>query len=119
MESGVQVFEVRRGESPGMRYLRFNAWLSQWAPDGWRPALLVYEQTHHRGGAATEIAAGFATRAQEFAARQGLEHVAIHSGTLKKWTTGRGDADKGAMVKAVAARWGELLGAPRDLGALD
>ena len=25
--SGVQVFDVRRGESPGMRFLRCRAWL--------------------------------------------------------------------------------------------
>jgi Holliday junction resolvasome RuvABC endonuclease subunit len=104
-ESGVQVFDLKRGESPGMRFVRFNGWLSSWAPNGHRPALVAYEQTHHRGGAATEIAAGFATRIQEFCARHGIEHTAVHSATLKKWTTGKGNADKRAMVAAVARRW--------------
>ena len=27
--SGVEDFSVRRGESPGMRFLRFDAWLSE------------------------------------------------------------------------------------------
>ncbi len=105
IESGTDTFDIKRGESPGWRYLRFNAWLGQWAPDSWRPDLVIFEQAHHRGGAATEVAAGFATRVLEFCARQGIEHTSLHSATLKKWATGKGNADKGAMLEAVARRW--------------
>ncbi|MDQ5872373.1 MAG: hypothetical protein M3547_09255 [Acidobacteriota bacterium] len=105
-ESGVQVFDVKRGESPGMRYVRFNNWISfVFDQGGTPPEIVVYEQTHNRGGAATEIAAGFATRVQEFCARHHLEHSAIHSATLKKWTTGKGNAKKPDMVAAVVRRW--------------
>ncbi len=108
-ESGVQVFDVKRGESPGMRYLRFNKWLTEFVDWCGREKiadlLVVYEQTHNRGGAATEVAAGFATRVQEAAARWGCQHVAVHSGTLKKWTTGSGNAKKPAMVAAVHDRF--------------
>ena len=97
IESGVQLFDVRRGESPGMRYLRFNVWLQE---IGAWPQLIVYEQTHNRGGAATEVAAGFATRVQEFCAARGIEHAAVHSGTLKKFATGHGNAKKPEMVQA-------------------
>jgi hypothetical protein len=112
-ESGVQVFDVKRGESPGMRYLRFNRWLSDvchaglgavFGTDRLAVGVIVYEQTHQRGGAATEVAAGFSTRVQEFCAQYGLEHAAIHSGTLKRWATGRGNADKPAMVAAAQRR---------------
>jgi len=109
IESGTDVFDVKRGESPGTRYLRFNRWLDAMVlvenvgPP--RVATIVYEQTHHRGGAATEIAAGFATRIQEFCAWHGLEHAAVHSATLKKFTTGRGNAKKPEMLEAVARRW--------------
>jgi len=98
-ESGVQVFDVKRGESPGMRYLRFNRWLDEIAGDGHRPEVIVYEQAHHRGGAATEIAAGFATRVQEFCARHGIEHASVHSATLKKFATGSGRASKEDMLE--------------------
>ncbi|MGA2260608.1 MAG: hypothetical protein ABSH28_04130 [Acidobacteriota bacterium] len=74
--SGVQVFDVKRGESPGIRYLRFNRWLEDLAGEASKADLIVYEQPHHRGGAATEVAAGFSTRAQEFCARHGIEHSA-------------------------------------------
>lgn len=108
VESGAQVFDVRRGESPGLRFLRFNRWLLEVVYDRqrYRPALIVYEQPHHRGGAATEIALGFATRVQEFAAQYGIQHAAVHSATLKKWTTGKGNAKKPEMHAAVERRWG-------------
>ena len=122
VESGVQVFDLKRGESPGMRFLRFRRWLHQvvWsldrdfiiidpstyqAPD----LLFVYEQAHHRGGAATEILVGMTTRIQEFAAEIGAEHASVHSGTLKKFATGKGNASKADMIVAAegwGARWG-------------
>ena len=105
VESGVNVFDVKRGESPGMRYIRFNRWLDDVTRFDKKLTLIAYEQTHQRGGAATEVAAGFATRVQEFCARHGIEHAAVHSATLKKWTTGHGNAKKPEMIAAVRFRW--------------
>lgn len=121
--SGTQDFALRRGDSPGMRYLRFETWLQDLlaatAPPGCRASrelcpcpgphlgLVGYEAPHHRGGAATEIALGFATRAQAWCATVGIEHTAVHSATLKKFTTGKGSAGKAAM--AMAARRNGLL----------
>lgn len=110
-ESGAESFEVKRGESPGMRYLKFNAWLDEVAlihgrDETKRVELIVYEQPFvMRSGAAAEISLGLATRVQEFCARHGIEHAAVNGSTLKKWTTGRGNADKVAMLEAVARRW--------------
>lgn len=114
LESGVQTFDLKRGESPGMRYVRFNRWLREVLPaptirtvadaqaDDW---LVVYELAHHRGGAATEIHSGLATRVQEFCAERGYEHAAVHSATLKKFATGKGNADKDMMVATVLLKW--------------
>ena len=95
-ESGVQVFDLKRGESPGMRYFRFNSWLDEMC--ACPPEIIVYEQPHHRGGAATEVSVGFSTRVQEYCAKRGIEHVAVHSGTLKKFWTGHGNASKEDML---------------------
>jgi hypothetical protein len=115
-ESGVQTFDLKRGESPGMRYIRFGGWLSataKWgepgadvANEGLGPELIIYEQAHQRGGAATEVAAGFSTRVQEFCARHGVEHAMVHSMTLKKFVAGKGHASKEMIVSAVNERWG-------------
>lgn len=105
-ESGVQDFSLKRGESPGMRYIRFNAWLVELIGLG-RPELIVYEMPHHRGGAATEILNGLATRVQEHCARFKIDHHAVHSATLKKWATGSGRASKEDMIKEFEKRTGK------------
>jgi crossover junction endodeoxyribonuclease RuvC len=112
-ESGVQLFEVKRGESPGMRYVRFRRWLQDvtiarggiGVSDFPRLDLIVFEQAHHRGGAATEVAAGFSTRVLEHCAEWKIEHTSIHTATLKKATCGKGNASKEEMLAAVAAKW--------------
>lgn len=117
LESGADSFEVGRGESPGMRFIKFNRWLEHLVfpasyehgtpPIGEpRVRLIAYEQPFvMRSGAAAEIVLGFATRVQEFCARYAIEHTAVNGMRLKKWTTGRGNADKAAMLEAVTRRW--------------
>lgn len=117
VESGVQAFELKRGESPGMRYVRFNRWLEEMVRGRWQmfgSLGIVYEQPHQRGGAATEIAAGFSTHVQAFCARNQIEHAAIHSATLKKWTTGSGRASKDEMIVHVQARFTAKRGLTND-----
>ena len=108
LETGVETFDLRRGESPGMRWIRFTRWLTEMvrpAAGGLGVTLVVYEAAHHRGGAATEIAVGFATHLQTVCARLDIEHTSVHTGQLKKFATGRGNADKSAMLDACARRW--------------
>ncbi len=99
VESGMQDFSKRRGEGNGILFLRFGVWLHEIA--GLYPIdLIAYEQAHFRGGAATEIGVGLQTRVQEKAAHFEIEAVGIHTGTLKKWATGHGKAEKEKMVEA-------------------
>jgi len=110
IESGVQDFSKKRGESNGMLFLHFNRWLGGMAINHARPDLIVYEQPHHRGGAATEIAVNLAGRVQEWCAMADVNHTSVHSMTLKKWATGSGRASKSDMI-AKALRCGfEHLG---------
>jgi Holliday junction resolvasome RuvABC endonuclease subunit len=99
IESGVQDFAKRRGESNGLMFLRFLKWLSQ-IIDTARPDLIAYERAHHRGGAATEICVNLTGRVQEAAADNGLECATVPTMTLKKWSTGRGNAGKPEMIAA-------------------
>ncbi len=102
--SGVQDFSLKRGESPGMRYLRFRSWLAEiWGLE--RPTLIVYEQAHHRGGAATQVLNGLVSHLQAFCAEKNIDHTPVHSATLKKFATGSGRASKADMVKAMQKRW--------------
>lgn len=102
VESGVQIFDVKRGESPGMRYVRFRRWLEE---VGARAEIIVYEQTvSSPGRIAVEIADGFATRIQEYCAVRGIEHATVYPSTLKKFVTGKGNAKKPAMKESAQRR---------------
>ena len=108
IESGVQDFTKRRGESNGMLFLRFNTWLASLENQA-HIDLVVYEQAHHRGGAATEIGVGLMTRAQEFASRIMAEYMAVHTSSLKKFATGSGRASKEDMVAYATRQSGRLV----------
>ena len=108
-ESGVEDFSLTRGESPGMRFIRFRSWLHEMCAST-KPQLILYEQPHMRGGAATDVLVGMTTRIEEECALRGMEHKAVHSQTLKKATAGTGRADKEAMLKAANVLWADSLG---------
>lgn len=100
IESGTMDFSKRRGESNGAMFLRFRQWLSVTLQRTPGVSLLVYEQAHHRGGAPTEVGVNMTGRVQEIGAAMGIEYVPVETRTLKKWATGKGNADKEAMIAA-------------------
>lgn len=101
---GTWAVQPRRGESPGFRYIRLRAELEKVREAFPDLALVVYEAAHHRGGAATEVAVGCATTVQSWCAEKGIEHASVHTGRLKKWATGRGNASKELMSVAAVVR---------------
>jgi len=98
-----------------MRFIMFRSWLVKMMQVV-EPQLLVYEQCHHRGGAATQVLVGLETLVLELCARYKVEHAGVHTATLKKWATGSGRASKEDM-KGAAERL--LLDATKPSGGLD
>ena len=96
--SGVQDFAKVRGESNGAMFLRFRQWLTTLLARQRDVKLVVYEQAHFRGGAATEITVNLTGRVQEVCNLAGIEYVPVHTATLKKHATGKGLADKAEMM---------------------
>ena len=107
IESGVQDMTKRRGESNGLLFLRFRAWMKTITGFLPRPGLIAYEQAHMRGSG-TEICIGLTSIVQEVATKIGIETAPVHTGTLKKFATGSGNAKKPEM-KAAAEK---ILGRP-------
>jgi Holliday junction resolvasome RuvABC endonuclease subunit len=96
---------LKRGESPGMRFLRCRSWLNEmWKLLDGQIDVIVYEQAHHRGGAATAVCVGLITEVLAFAAEHNIELMPVHTATLKKFATGSGRANKKDMVKAAQNR---------------
>ncbi len=105
IESGVQDFTKRRGETNGILFMRFNKWLNDMQSLA-EFDVIVAEKAHHRGGAATEIGVGLFTRAMEFAAKVNAEFMPVHSGSLKKFYVGKGNCSKPEMMKVFEERCG-------------
>lgn len=103
--SGVANFSVSRGESPGMRFIRFTTWLNRMI-DRVKPDMIIYEQAHHRGGAATEVAVGLVTHLQSVCAKRGINFTKCHTSKIKKKATGKGNAGKDLVMKAYRDKWG-------------
>ena len=106
LESGVQDFTKKRGESNGLLFLKFRRWLDDLIQMNPEISMIAYEQAHHRGGAATEICVNLVGRAQEVAAQYGILTAPVRTNTLKLFATGHGNADKGMMIEAA----GKVLG---------
>jgi len=104
---GVADFSLRRGDSPGMRYIYFEQWLNRM--NKMKFELVYYEQPHHRGGSATEVLLGFVTRLQAWCAVNRIEHTAVHTSTLKKQATGYGRASKHDMMVCASLISGEMI----------
>lgn len=105
LESGVETFDVKPGESPGIRYAHFERWLEDM---GARAELVAYEQVSPSGsgGAASrEIPYGFVTRVQGYCARRGIDHATAFPSAAKKFASSRGNAGKAEVLEAVARRW--------------
>ena len=103
--SGWWDLSLQRGDSQGMCFLYLESKLDIFLLTRSKPDIVIFERAHHRGGAATQKAIGFATRVLAWCAQNGIEHTDIHSGTLKKYATGSGRADKNKMIELAEKKW--------------
>lgn len=96
--SGTWNLKPGRGESPGMRYVKLRSALAVALRTHGSFDLMAYEQVIAR--VSTHVAEqfnGMAAQVQAFCAEFKIEHTNVHAGTLKKFATGSGRADKDDM----------------------
>lgn len=96
----MQDFNWESATPVGQRYSMFARWLM----DSFILAAygaIVYELPHHRGGPATRVLVGMAAVLELKAAQAGVDCVlGVHTGTLKKHATGKGNTKgKAEMIK--------------------
>jgi Holliday junction resolvasome RuvABC endonuclease subunit len=105
LAGGVENFKVRQGDSRGMLFLRFRTWINEMLIRV-KPELVVYEEAHRHGKASSEVALGLLSHLQAACEENGgVQYTYCHTNTLKKFATGRGNADKSDMMKAYRERW--------------
>ncbi len=104
-DSGVWDLAPRRHEGGGMRFLRLRAYLRE-VLDRFPPDVVAYEEVRmHRGVDAAHVYGAIVGVLTEECEARKIPYAAVHYATAKKVATGKGNADKDAMVAAANARW--------------
>ena len=102
---GTAAFRPTRYEGGGMCYLRFAKWLDQtFAITGGIDAIYFEEVRRHAGTDASHIYGGFLATLSAWCEERRLAYQGVPVGTIKRFATGKGNADKPAMIAAVRAR---------------
>jgi len=86
------------------RWISYWRWLEAFVHDVQEEytvdALAFEDVKGHRGRKAAQVYGGFKATTLLLADENRIPVVLVHTGTLKKWVTGEGNAKKGAMLSA-------------------
>jgi len=103
--SGTVSFRPSRYDGGGMRYLRFRGWLAELAKDaGGLTAIYFEEVRRHLSTDAAHVHGGLLAILTAWAEQLKIPYQGVPVGTIKRHVTGKGNADKAAVIAAVRAR---------------
>lgn len=103
--SGTMTFKPSRFEGGGMRYLRFRGWLAEVGELSGGLTRIAFEEVRaHAGTDAAHLYGGFLAHLTAWSEERGVAYEGVPVGTIKRFATGRGNADKAAMIAAIRAR---------------
>lgn len=103
--SGVANFKPGRFEGGGMRFLRFRRWLDEALAAG-KPTEVVFEEVRaHKGTDAAHVYGGLLAVLTEWCESNDIPYEGVPVGKIKSFATGKGNANKLAVIEAVTA-WG-------------
>lgn len=102
--SGTAHFKPRRFEGGGMRYLRFKRWLTETKNvSGQIDAVYFEEVRRHVGVDAAHAYGGFLAHLTAWCEHHTIPYEGVPVGTIKRFITGKGNADKDAVIGGVAS----------------
>ena len=105
IESGTVSFRPSRYDGGGIRYLRFRGWLDGMAADTTALAAIYFEEVRrHAGTDAAHLYGGFLATLSSWCEQRGIAYQGVPVGTIKRFITGKGNADKAAVIAAVKAK---------------
>ncbi|WP_208436805.1 crossover junction endodeoxyribonuclease RuvC, partial [Bartonella doshiae] len=98
-------FQSRRFEGGGMRYLRFKRWLIELKRSVDEIDAVYFEEVRrHIGTDAAHVYGGLLGHLTAWCEHHQIPYEGIPVGTIKKATTGKGNASKEEMIKAVRTK---------------
>ena len=103
--SGTVSFKPGRYDGGGMLYLRFTNWLSEIDRlSGPIEAIYFEEVRRHAGTDAAHVFGGLLAVLTSWGELRGVPYQGVPVGTIKKFLTGLGNANKQAMIDAARKR---------------
>jgi Holliday junction resolvasome RuvABC endonuclease subunit len=88
-----------------MRYLRFGAWLESMARDAAGIGVIHYEEIRrHLSTDAAHVHGGLLATLTAWCEQHSIAYQSVPVGTIKRFITGKGNANKQAVIDAVRAR---------------
>jgi hypothetical protein len=103
--SGTVSFRPSRYDGGGMRYLRFQNWLAEMDRLSGPIATIFYEEVRrHAGTDAAHVYGGLMATLTSWAEMRGVPYQGVPVGMIKKHATGKGNANKAAMIAAARAK---------------
>ena len=103
--SGTASFKPGRYDGGGMRYLRFTNWLTELDRLSGPIATIWFEEVRrHAGTDAVHVYGGLMASLTSWGELRGIPYEGVPVGTIKRHATGKGNANKVAMIAAAQAR---------------
>jgi len=103
--SGTVSFKPNRYDGGGMRYLRFTNWLTEIDRlSGPIEAIYFEEVRRHAGTDAAHVFGGLLAVLTSWGELRGVPYQGVPVGTIKKHASGKGNANKQAMIDAARKR---------------
>lgn len=109
IHSGFEQFKPSRFESSGMALLRFRSWLNVMNQQICGLDVCVFEEVRrHKGTTAAHTYGEFLGQLKTWADEQNkpIPYLGVPVGTIKKFATGKGNANKKMVIKAIQEKFG-------------
>lgn len=101
---GTETFPSGKRNHPGQRWAAFRAWLNRTIENGQVHAIAYEDVKRHLGTDAAHAYGAFRALLEMVAASHNVQLLPVGVGTIKKTWTGRGNADKAAMLAEAKRR---------------
>ena len=119
-QSGTWDLSVRRDESAGMRLIRFEGKLTE-LRESVGVELVVFEAARNcapRMQGALVVQSEIQGVLKVWCEKNKIEYRGFSPTEIKKHATGKGNANKDAMIKAAVAKWGDTIADDNQADAL-
>lgn len=109
LAAGTWDLKEGRFEGGGMRFVRFVSNLKKVRASFAYDMIAFEEVRRHMGVDAAHLYGGFLAQLKVYCGEVDLPYTGIPVGTIKKFATGKGNADKEKMIAAAKAKWPAIV----------